>query len=61
MVVGLTWIVGLLAAVASASFVVLWFVLPIVDRIEAESTQHGVGDGASARTAVPVAPTQRRV
>jgi hypothetical protein len=64
MVVGLTWIVGLLAAVASASFVVLWFVLPIVDRIEAESTrhsQHGVGDGASARTTVPVAPTQRRV
>lgn len=63
-VVGLTWIVGLLAALATASFVVLWFVLPIVDRMEAESAQEserGLSESTAARTAVSVASTQRRV
>jgi len=39
LVVGLTWLVALLAAVTTASFVALWFVLPIYDRIVAGSQQ----------------------
>ena len=34
--VGLTWVVGLFAGAISASFVALWFILPIVDRLEAD-------------------------
>jgi O-antigen/teichoic acid export membrane protein len=35
--VGLSWPAGLLAGVATGSFVVLWFVLPIVDRFRPDS------------------------
>jgi O-antigen/teichoic acid export membrane protein len=43
LVVGLTWFVGLLASVTSASFAVLWFALPIFDRLVAESEQQREG------------------
>jgi O-antigen/teichoic acid export membrane protein len=33
--VGLSWPIGLFAAIATGSFAALWFVLPIVDRISA--------------------------
>lgn len=67
MVVGLTWIVGLLAAMSTAAFVVLWFVLPIVDRIEAEPAHEerdgheGVREEASTRTRAPSASMPRGV
>ena len=35
--VGLSWPVGRLAGAATGSFVALWFVLPIVDRLESDS------------------------
>lgn len=35
-VVGASWIVTILAAATSASFAVLWFVLPIVDRLRSD-------------------------
>lgn len=34
--VGLTWPLGLLAGATTATFVFLWFVLPIADRLEAD-------------------------
>lgn len=65
MVVGMTWIVGLLAAMTTACFVVLWFVMPILDRITADSHQEpqreiDAADGDGPHTAIPVA-TRRGV
>ena len=37
LVVGLTWWVGLLASVVTGSFVVLWFVEPVIDRLTADA------------------------
>lgn len=34
--IGLSWPVGLVAGATTASFAVLWFVLPIIDRLAAE-------------------------
>lgn len=62
MVVGLTWIVGFLASITTASFVVLWFVLPIADRIAVQSTQERERrNKARTRTPVPFASTRDRV
>lgn len=37
LVVGLTWWVGLLATLVTGSFVLLWFVEPIIDRMTADA------------------------
>ena len=34
--IGLSWPVGLVAGATTAGFAVLWFVLPIIDRLGAE-------------------------
>ena len=42
--VGLNWFLGFLAAAATASFALLWFVLPVVDRLEADRRRHSRAD-----------------
>jgi len=64
LVVGLTWIIGLLDALTTGCFVVLWFVLPVVDRITAGSRQEPSQTNNAShepRTGVPVASARRRV
>jgi hypothetical protein len=64
LVVGLTWIVGLFASLTTGCFVVLWFVLPVVDRITAGSRQEPSQTNDAShdrRTGVPVASARRRV
>jgi hypothetical protein len=64
MVVGLTWFVGLLAALTTCTFIALWFVLPIADRIAVQSgreEREGAHEGDIERAPVPVARTQRGV
>ncbi len=51
-VVGLTWWVGLLAALVTGSFAVLWFVVPVIDRMTAETRHSTNGErGPSTRCA----------
>lgn len=42
--VGLTWWVGLFAAVATGSFAVLWFVMPIMDRMTTDASPPANGE-----------------
>jgi O-antigen/teichoic acid export membrane protein len=64
MVVGLTWFVGLLAALTTCSFIALWFVLPIADRIAVQSDREerdGAREEDIERAPVSVSRTQQGV
>jgi O-antigen/teichoic acid export membrane protein len=64
MVVGMSWFVALLASMVTGGFVVLWFVLPIIDRITADShrdTAQAIHATDGSRTGVPIAHHDHRV
>ena len=64
MVVGLSWFVALLASLVSGGFLVLWFVLPIIDRITVDSHRdvpQEIGASGEPRTGVPIARHEHRV